>query len=56
MKLRMLRVDYGGAAMIRDVLWVLTTICFLAAVFFAGLVALWLLPFVLLFMVLTRRY
>ncbi|WP_281248124.1 hypothetical protein [Halodesulfovibrio marinisediminis] len=42
--------------MLRDVLWAIATMCFLAAVFFAGLVALWLLPFILLFMVLTRRY
>jgi hypothetical protein len=42
--------------MMRDVLWAMATVCFLAAVFFTGLVALWLLPFVLLFMLLTRRY
>lgn len=41
--------------MIRDLLWAIATVCFLAAVFFAGLVALWILPFVLLFMLLTRR-
>jgi len=44
------------ALMLRDVMWVIATMAFLAAVFFAGLVALWLLPFVLLFMLLTRRF
>ncbi|WP_269449344.1 hypothetical protein [Halodesulfovibrio spirochaetisodalis] len=42
--------------MIRDIMWALATICFLVVTFFAGLVALWLLPFVLIFMLLTRRY
>lgn len=42
--------------MLREVMWAIATMCFLTAVFFAGLVALWLLPFVLLFMLLTRRF
>ena len=40
---------------LRDIMWAIATVCFLIVFFFAGLVALWVLPFVLIFMVLTRR-
>ncbi|MEZ6853160.1 hypothetical protein [Halodesulfovibrio aestuarii] len=42
--------------MMRDVMWAVATVFFLVTVFFAGLVALWLLPFVLIFMLMTRRF